>query len=237
MPERREFPGVRRRIAPRARRMTLRIDSMSGAPVLTLPPGLPEREIARFLDAQHDWIAARLAEQPPRRRLAPGSTLPLRGTDLAVVHDPRFPRRPQIDDGKVRLGGPEERVEARLLDWLRAMAREDLAACVAAHARALDLPAPPFTLRDTRSRWGSCSARGRLNFSWRLICAPPDVLDYVAAHEVAHLREMNHSPRFWSLVDRLVDHASASRAWLRTQGRTLLSIGPPASPGTPGAEA
>lgn len=221
--------GVRRRVAPRARRMTLRIDSLSGAPVLTVPPGLPERDIMRFLDAQQGWIAARLAEQPPRRRLTPGATLPLRGRDLKILHDTHHPRSPQIKDGQLCLGGPVDRVETRLLDWLRATARQDLTARVAAHASALDRPAPPFTLRDTRSRWGSCSTRGRLNFSWRLVCAPPHVLDYVAAHEVAHLLEMNHSPRFWSHVERLVDHAPDSRAWLRNHGPTLLSIGPPPS--------
>lgn len=221
--------GVRLRVAPRARRMTLRIDSLSGRPVLTVPPGLPECEITRFLDAQQGWIAARLAEQPPRRRLAPGATVPLRGHDLVILHDAHHPRSPQIADGSLCLGGPVKRVEARLLDWLRATARQDLTARVTAHARALDLPAPPFTLRDTRSRWGSCSTRGRLNFSWRLVCAPPHVLDYVAAHEVAHLLEMNHSPRFWGLVDRLVDHAPDSRVWLRKHGPALLLIGPPPS--------
>lgn len=221
--------SVKLRVASRARRMTLRIDSLSGLPVLTVPPGLPKREITRFLDAQQDWIAARLAEQPPRRRLAPGATIPLRGQDLKILHDAHHSRRPQITDGSLFLGGPVDRIEARLLDWLRATARQDLTTRVATHATALGLSAPPISLRDTRSRWGSCSTRGRLNFSWRLVCAPPDVLDYVAAHEVAHLLEMNHSPRFWALVDKLVDHAPDSRAWLRRHGPALLSIGPPPS--------
>ncbi len=112
----------------------------------------------------------------------------------------------------------------RVVDFLKKQARDDLLRAVGRHAAALGVQAKSITLRDTTSRWGSCSSSGALSFSWRIILAPPEVLDYLAAHEVAHLREMNHSPRFWKLVEETCPHTKTSKAWLKAHGSTLHAI-------------
>ena len=132
------------------------------------------------------------------------------------------------------MGGPRDHVEARVVRWLKGQARARLTAASGAHAGRLGVAVGRLAIRDTRSRWGSCSGTGTLSFSWRLILAPDAVLDYVAAHEVAHLREMNHSPAFWALVDRLVPDASASRRWLKRTGAQLMLYGPPPGAGGDG---
>ena len=103
------------------------------------------------------------------------------------------------------------------------MARERLTSAVAAYAETLGRPFGRITLRDPRSRWGSCSSKGDLMFSWRLIMAPPEVLDYVAAHEVAHLAEMNHSDRFWAVCRRLCPETDKHRRWSKQNGAELLA--------------
>jgi hypothetical protein len=121
--------------------------------------------------------------------------------------------------------GAPDAFAARILAFLRAAARADLAERVAAHAARLGTRPRSLSVKDTRSRWGSCSVAGALSFSWRLVCAPPEVLDYVAAHEVAHLREMNHSPRFWSLVAECCPDWRRHRRWLKEHGSALLALG------------
>lgn len=222
--------GVEVRRSARARRLSLRIDPTRGAPVLVVPSGAGRREIAAFLDAHRGWIDRRMRALPPRCRLMPGSELPLRGRSHRIVHDPAWARRPEIAGDAVRLGGPADLVERRLIFWLRELARAELGARVGLHAGRLGVSYGRVTLRDTKSRWGSCSAAGNLNFNWRLILAPPEILDYVAAHEVAHRLEMNHSPRFWGHVEKLVGDPAGARAWLRRHGAGLLLIGPPPPP-------
>ena len=109
--------------------------------------------------------------------------------------------------------------------FLRAAARADFAERVTVHAQTLKVTPRSITIKDTRSRWGSCSSDRRLNFSWRLVCAPPFALDYVAAHEVAHLKEMNHSVRFWRQVERCVPNWREARRWLEERGGALHAVG------------
>ena len=125
--------------------------------------------------------------------------------------------------------GEPPHLARRITEFLQAAARRNLTAAVARHALRLGRPSPPITIRDTQSRWGSCSSGGRLNFSWRLILAPPQVLDYLAAHEVAHLREMNHSARFWRLVRELCPGTDEAEAWLKRHGNGLHRFGRAAS--------
>jgi hypothetical protein len=116
-------------------------------------------------------------------------------------------------------------MQRRVIDFFKREARRDLAAAVARHTQMLDLPARGIGLRDPVSRWGSCSASGSLNFSWRLILAPPFVLNYIAAHEAAHLIHFDHSPRFWALAHKLCGEADRAEAWLATQGAQLHKFG------------
>jgi len=148
--------------------------------------------------------------------------VPVEGVPVVVAQGTG--RSVRLEGETVFVPGPEDAMGARLRGWLRTRARDRLADASDRHAAALGRPYTAITLRDTRSRWGSCTADGRLMYSWRLILAPPEILDYVAAHEVAHLREMNHSPAFWTWVERLYGDWRPARDWLRRNGAGLHRV-------------
>ncbi|MEL6288849.1 MAG: SprT family zinc-dependent metalloprotease [Pseudomonadota bacterium] len=131
------------------------------------------------------------------------------------------PRAEELHVEELHVSGAVDHAPRRLRDWLIAQARDDITNRVAIHAQRLGLQPRRITIRDQSSRWGSCSSTGALSFSWRLVLAPPTVLDYVAAHEVAHLREMNHSRRFWDLVRRTMPEMDGPKEWLRENGAQL----------------
>jgi predicted metal-dependent hydrolase len=214
------------RRTPKARRFTLRVRAASRDVVLTMPARGSVADARDFAERYAGWIGARLARLPQRVLFAPGETVPLRGLDHRIVHCPGVRGTVWIatDHG----GGPTlcvagrlEHLARRVTDHLRREAKRDLQAAVKRHTAAVGIVARKVTLRDTTSRWGSCSAQGSLNFSWRLILAPAFVLDYLAAHEVAHLVHMDHSARFWKLTRRLAPQTDRAEAWLKTHGATL----------------
>jgi predicted metal-dependent hydrolase len=211
-----------------ARRIILRIDRSGLGIVLTLPQHTSQRAALTFAASERAWILERIARSPERVPFAPGQLIPLRGRAHAIATTG--------GRGTIRLGAAPEpailvpgraaHIERRLGDWLKRQAALDLAVASRQHARRLGVQFSRIVVRDTSSRWGSCSASGTLSYSWRLILAPPFVLDYVAAHEVAHLREMNHGRRFWSLVHMLCAEADMARSWLKTHGNALHLYGP-----------
>jgi predicted metal-dependent hydrolase len=204
---------------PTAKRITLRVSNATGEVVLTIP----ER-------THGNWIATRLAKVPKRVLFQPGSLVPLRGVPHRVVHwsNIRGTTQAATDNAGapiIAVTGDISHVTRRVQDFLEAEAKRDFAAAVKRHTAALGVAAKRITVRDTKSRWGSCSATGALSFSWRLIMAPPFVLDYLAAHEVAHLRELNHSQRFWKLTHQLCPRTDEAEAWLKTYGSALHRFG------------
>lgn len=206
----------------RARRMVLRVSRHGAAPTLTLPPHASVSDARAFVRHHEAWLRQRLAEQPQARRISDGTTLPFRGRTLTVRLDPAS--RIAIEGEFLRLPGPDACAPQQAMAALREAAR---CRCVEASARlaaGIGRRVGRITLRDTRSRWGSCTSSGDLMFSWRLILAPDPVLDYVVAHEVAHLVEMNHAPAFWAVVRRLCPDHEAPRAWLRRHGPELLAL-------------
>tara|TARA_R110002020_G_scaffold15143_6_gene53805 strand:+ start:8639 stop:9421 length:783 start_codon:yes stop_codon:yes gene_type:complete len=218
----------------RARRATLRIPS-GGAPVVTAPLAMSDAVIDRFVRGHTGWLAERLARQAPARAFADGVIFPLRGVDHRIRHTPG--RRGTVwveEEGAEKLlcvTGHEKYLVRRVTDGLKRMARADLEEAALRHAATVDRKVTSVRVRDTRSQWGSCTRKGALSFSWRLILAPPFVLDYVAAHEVAHLVEHNHSDRFWRLTEELAPRTDEARRWLRKQGPGLFAIG-----GDPGGD-
>ena len=209
-------PLVLRRSA-RARRISLRISQLDGRVTLTLPRNVAEREALAFAHEKEDWIRGHLDRRGGDVAVAPGAQVPVEGVARQVVAGPG--RRVQL--APAQLAVPASAAGPRLQSWLRELARDRLTEASDAYAAELGRCYSRITLRDTRSRWGSCSSQGALMFSWRLVMAPPAVLRYVAAHEVAHLAEMNHSPAFWAVVERLYGPYEAPRAWLRNEGATL----------------
>ena len=209
----------------RARRMTLRLDPARGLVQVVVPAGLAEAEAVRFAGRHVGWVKARLAKLPPAQPFAEGAHISVLGRDHIIRHE-AFTRGIGVrEGGEIRVGGPIEHLPRRVRALLIAEARLLLAERARSLAALLGAKVRAVTVRDTRSRWGSCSSTGRLSFSWRLMLTPEPIFHYVVAHEVAHLCEMNHSPRFWALVARLSPEASSGRVWLRAHGPALLRVG------------
>lgn len=213
---------------PRATRMTLRIEPGGRALKMTVPPGLPERDITQFLDRHQAWLASRLARFSGESVLEEGGVISLRGVAHRIERTGRLRGLTEsivVDDEAVlRVSGAPEHLGRRIADFLKKEARKDLEQRAPAHALTVGRRIKSLTLRDTRSRWGSCAVDGALNFSWRIVMAPPYVIDYLAAHEVAHLREMNHGPNFWALCEQLCPRTADARHWLKRNGTLLHAI-------------
>ncbi len=207
------------RRSARARRFSLRVSRLDGRVTLSFPEGAREAEAMKFLHAQEGWLRAALARMPSRAVVGIGSVLPVEGRLLTLVSGTG--RSPRLEDDSLLLPGDPGRAGVRAATFLKLMARDRLVAACDLHAGRLGRPFSRVSLRDTRSRWGSCTSDGALMFSWRLIMAPPAVLDYVAAHEVAHLAQMNHSQAFWKVVDGLCPGYGRHRTWLRGEGQAL----------------
>jgi predicted metal-dependent hydrolase len=235
---------VRIRRHRQARRYTLRIHAATREVVLTMPPRGTLREAREFAHKHGGWIAARLHRLPRAAPFADGTSLPLRGVAHRIVHRPGVRGTvwtESADDGDLLLcvAGEAPHVDRRVGDFLAREARRDLEAASRRAAEALGVAVRRVSVRDQSSRWGSCSTTGVLSYSWRLILAPPFVLNYLAVHEVAHLVEMNHSPRFWRLVERLCPDAERAKVWLDANGTDLHRYGLPdeaAEPREPGAD-
>ncbi len=230
--------GVTHRVAVKrvatARRFTLRVRAANPEAVLTMPPRASLKTALAFAERHAAWIATRLGALPGRIPLSPDAVVPLRGIDHRIVLDRSVLRR--VEPGMAADGTPLLRVSSRAAEpavavhaFLMAEARRDLAAAARRHAAAVGKPIARITVRDTRSRWGSCSSRGTLNFSWRLILAPPFVLDYLAAHEVAHLVHLDHSEAFWRVTRGLAPETDAAETWLKRHGPGLHRYEAPAT--------
>lgn len=221
---------VRVRRNARARRISLRVSKATGEVMLTMPETAALEQALAFARAHGGWIASRVESLPGRVALEHGAHVPLRDVTHRIVHWSRVrgPTRATSDaqgEPIIAVAGEVEFVAKRLREFLQREARRDLSGAVARYTAELGRPARRISLRDTRSRWGSCTARGDLSFSWRLILAPPMVLDYLAAHEVAHLAEMNHSPQYWKLLRELCPHTDAAEGWLKRHGSELYRYG------------
>ena len=210
------------RRSARARRFSLRVSQATGAVTLSIPTRAREAEALAFARAQEGWIRAALARMPAVVGVGIGAELPFEGRMLRLA--PGAGRSVRVEGDSLIVPGDADRAAARVSAFLRVQARNRLVAASDHYAAQIGRRVTQVTLRDTRSRWGSCTSDGALMYSWRLIMAPPRVLDYVAAHEVAHMLEMNHSDRFWAVVDRLFPGWQAERAWLKRQGGALQSI-------------
>ena len=213
---------------PRASRYTLRLRGSVREPVVTIPHGGTLAEARGFLDRHRGWLKARLDALPSATPIADGAIIPLRGSPVAIRHvGGRGLVRVETDENGASLlvSGSAEHLKRRVTDFLKREARGDLEAATLRHAAALGVRVATIRLSDPASRWGSCSSSGTIAYSWRIIMAPPEVLDYLVAHEVAHLREMNHSPRFWRLVRTICPTMEASKQWLARNGASLHAVG------------
>lgn len=213
-----------------ARRYALRIHAKRREAVLSMPLRGNLVDARDFVERHADWLAERLRRLPDLVAFADGACLPLRGEMHRIVHRPRMRGTVwlEADEDGARLvcvAGDAAHLSRRVTDYLKREARRELSAAARRYAGMLGVDIRRIGVRDQSSRWGSCNTDGVLSFSWRLILAPPEVLDYLAAHEVAHLVEMNHSPRFWHLVDRICPEMEQAKAWLDRHGNDLHRYG------------
>lgn len=213
------------RRSARARRISLRIDPQDGAVVVTLPMRASRAAGMVLLRTHEAWVAERLAALPAAIPFHEGALVPVDGVPHRVRHRPDQRGGAWIADGELHVTGAAEFLPRRVHDFLRQEARRRLTGLVAQKAGIVGIAPRRVTIKDTSSRWGSCAPDKSLSFSWRLVMAPALVQDYVAAHEVAHLRHMNHGPAFWALVEQLTPHRQAAVAWLRHEGGRLLRVG------------
>jgi predicted metal-dependent hydrolase len=211
------------KLNPRARRLIVKVHPASGEVCVVAPSRTGLEHALDFARGHSDWIARQLAHVPSRVALVPGARIPFRGEDHLIARSEQARAPAWIDEKEavIRVGGRAEHAPRRVLDFLKRQARKTLEARSFELAAKLGVRPKRITVRDTASRWGSCSSTRSLSFSWRLILAPPFVLDYVVAHEVAHLSEMSHGARFWRLVRELADDVKRPQAWLRQHGAGL----------------
>ncbi len=213
----------------RSRRFTLRVRAASRDVLLTIPARASLRSAREFAERHSAWIGVRLARLPRPAPFEHLAKAPLRGVDHTIVHRPGARGVVWIESGEhgplLCVAGEAAHVARRVGDFLKREARKDIEAAVARHARTLNVKPMRIAVRDTVSRWGSCTSTGRLSFSWRLIFAPPWVLDYLAAHEVAHMVHMNHSAKFWAVVERASPDVKRAEAWLKAHGPSLHRYG------------
>lgn len=213
----------------RARRLTLRIDAGGQGLRITVPAGVARSEVERFLTRHQGWLEQRLAKIPERPQLRPGVRIPVRGVPHLIVHEPSPRGTVRLEAGEsgplMIVNGDRRHLPRRIADFLKREARRDIEVLVAKHAAKVGKKAKAIRLKDTTSRWGSCTSGGTLSFSWRIMMAPPAVIDYLVAHEVAHLKEMNHGPGFWKLCKELCPDTERCKAWLKRNGTALQAIG------------
>jgi hypothetical protein len=216
------------RLNPRARRLIVKVHPSTGEVSVVAPSRRALDHAMEFARSESTWIARRLAHVPEPIDLEPGACIPFRGEDYAIRPAARGPAPVWIERNLrvIRISGHKEHAPRRLLDFLKREARKILETRAFHYADVIGVQPKRITVRDTASRWGSCSTTRSLSFSWRLILAPPFVLDYVVAHEVAHLRHMNHGSRFWSLVRELVGDVDTPQAWLSKEGPLLHRYAP-----------
>ncbi len=210
---------------PQARRLILRLDPHAGGVTVTLPPWAGWSEATDMAERERDWIGSRVREFPTRQPFIDGASVPVFGEVHRIRHIGGRGAPVRRTEGELLVSGEAEHLARRLSDWLIALARAEIEPLAHAKAAIAGRKVSRVTIRDTRTRWGSCAIGGGLSFCWRLILAPRWVLDYVVAHEVAHLRHHDHSRAFWAMTARLTQQVESPREWLRRHGPGLHRYG------------
>lgn len=207
----------------RARRLSLRLEPRSGRIVLTRPRRVNDAAVSAFIARHQEWITARQALRQNRVRIGAGDRVALEGESyLLVLQSGRGTAR--LEDGRLILDADADTLPHRLVRFLRQEAERRIRRAAQIKTEALGVNLPAVRIRDPKTRWGSCGGGGMM-FSWRLILMPPVVMDYIVAHEVAHLRHRNHGPDFHALCRRLAVDADGARRWLKAHGTELMMWG------------
>lgn len=218
------------RVNRRARRLIVKVDPVKGRVIVTAPSRRALPDAIDFARTRAPWITRELDAGAAARPFSPGEVFPYRGSPVAIEATGRARDGIVLDAGRLVAGGDPRHLNRRVTEWLKKEARAVLTERVDHYAERLARRRGPIAIRDTRSRWGSCARDGAMSFSWRLILAPPEILDYVAAHECAHLVHLNHSPAYWRTLHALDVDARAARAWFTANGQSLYAYGAEKTP-------
>lgn len=205
----------------RAKRMTLRIDSKERLPVLTIPERSSSKRAVEFVEIHRDWIQRSLARIPSTKKFENGDTISLFGTDITIRHNPELRRGVFLENEILYVSGELEFLHRRVKDYIKKQAKNIFWERSKTLAEKLNCPLNDVTIKDTKSRWGSCSSIHNINYSWRIALAPESTINYLIAHEVAHLKHQDHSTRFWKCVVELYPEAEIGKVWLRLHSKEL----------------
>jgi len=221
-----EFPDyIAVKPSKRARKLALRLDTQKRVMNLVIPRGISQRRALRFVNQHHDWITEKLAELPMPVSLAHGVEIPVLGQlrSINISYD-RTLRKTDIslENKEIIIKTNLDDPAPRLKRFLKAKAREIMEELAEAKAQQINKTISKFSLRDTKSRWGSCGPDGSIMLSWRLIFAPYEAMDYVIAHEIAHLKHHDHSRAFWDLCEELCEDYESGKYWMRNHGQELM---------------
>lgn len=205
----------------KAKRICLRYNPTDHNISLTLPRHAKVNDGLRFLNQKSEWLVDTLQDMPCQKQIKPGVVIPLLGNRIRIKHDESMRRNWMMKDGVLYVSGPREEFAERVTDALKAIGKKTLTDLSHRYAGKVGRRVNRVSVRDTRSRWGSCSSTGNLSFSYRLVFAPREVMEYVVAHEVAHLRHMNHSDAFWRAVEFITPNYEVAKDWLKLHGKDL----------------
>lgn len=206
-----------------AKRLTLRIDAKTHQPVLTIPKRCSSARAVDFVDSQQDWITNNLARLPQTKNFSHGDVISIMGQDYTISHQPQLRSGDQLQDGQLIISGQTEFLHRRVSDFLKKLALQELSQRSQEQAKQLNCNLNNVCIKDTKSRWGSCSSNQNINYNWRIIMAPDFVIDYMIAHEVAHLAHQDHSSNFWQCVENMCPNYKEGRAWLKIKGKNLYT--------------
>ena len=215
---------LRLRYNTKAKRIILRVDQETGGAIITLPPHSSKTEALSLVNERVDWIVDKIKGLPPKITLTDGQSLTLMGQLITIRHRPDLKMGVQLIGSEMITSGKIEHLHRRIVDWLKKYTKEIIAPRAHNMASQLECKINRISIRDTKSRWGSCSSQGNLSFCWRLIMTPEWVLNYVIAHEVSHLKHMDHGPEFWQIVGTFGVKPKQARIWLNQHGRVLQRI-------------
>lgn len=208
--------------SPRAKRLTLRIDAGSRLAVLTLPPRCSRQTALDFVERHRVWIDSNLRNLPESVTFRDGEIISILGREYQICHCPQNRSGTKLSENRLEVSGQKEFLHRRVKDFLKKLAAEQFRIRSQQKAALLGCKVNNVTIKDTKSRWGSCSTRSNINYNWRVILAPEVVIDYLISHEVAHLKHPDHSRNFWNCVRNLCPGCAQGRLWLRRHGKELF---------------
>jgi len=206
---------------PRAKRLTLRIDAKEHLPILSIPPRCTQKQAIAFVREHQEWIINGLNNLPQTKRFEFGQSITLFGKPVIIQDAPERRRGAKLEKGILYVSGEIEFTHRRVKDFIKKEAQNQFLKMSRKLATKIDCKVREVSIKDTKSRWGSCSSLSNINYNWRLALAPKEVIDYIVAHEVSHLLHQDHSAEFWECVAALCPHYEVGQNWLKIHGKEL----------------